>query len=114
MELGPRVFWIILAKIEHNLEGIVANLEVVGIFPFEPAGLLRVLICISHRYHQVTVSHDGTISHAQEIGQHHVSYKSKFHTSFCWYGLCSSHHGAVTGEISGCDRVDLAFLVLEM
>src|SRR6516162_6007055 len=49
MELGPPIFGIVLAKIEYKLKGVVADLEVVSISPFEPAGLLRVLICMQHQ-----------------------------------------------------------------
>src|SRR6266699_2392339 len=98
MELGSRVFGVVLTEVEYKLEGVVANLEVVGISPFEPVGLLRVLICLCHQYPPLMVSNDGTISHMPETVQHHASSKSKFRTNLCWHGLCSSNHGSVTVE----------------
>jgi hypothetical protein len=83
VELCPRVFGVVLAEVEYKLEGVVAHLEVVSISPFEPASLPRVLISISHRYHQVMVSNHGTISHAQETLQDRESQKRKFRTNFC-------------------------------
>ena len=48
VELGLRVPGIGLAEVQQKLESVVADLEVVGVAAFGPAGILKLLLVMPH------------------------------------------------------------------